>query len=826
MDTKKKQFRLIGVRPLKGCATHIRKILKEETTYFLYDDYEVDQKYPEKVICKRNNNVPPYFFSDISNQDTPLISISAIVGKNGDGKSTIIELMIRILNNFAYAAGYQFYQDELNPIKGLKAILYYGIDDEVYYVEANGDSIKSNCFTDKLSIKNPRKVNQLLNKIEEVLFYTQIINYSLYAYNANEFEHENVKSGDCWINGIFHKNDAYQTPIVLNPWRENGAIDINKENYLMNQRLIALFVDCDNGKDSFRNIDNKKEAKYIIFNQHDESKLELNTYKDYFINTYKFEGNNFQSQINDAKEVEKSNEGNNYASFVNGHTDNLKNIKQIIEDNQNDFDFAFNVFKSISKKFKTKRSDFKDYLIQLKKTLVFVEKSDQNKKSLLSLVRFFTKNKYNELNLLQLQRIIIVITIRNLWHKKYQEYQEYQGYFSSDSTYGNDSISKSEQYIIYKTVSIITKYPQYRSVNSISTQDTFNSLFDYQSDYKEIEKTQQIAFDKLQNDINNERSHVTLKIRQTINYLDSLKKGDLQYIKQSDINKKIIESLTLSRNIYKDTPYIIDLTEYKKRVDNISGTNKFIQSTDTIDFLPPPIFETNILFQHIHSSNEYSYLSDFSSGERQLLNNVSSTIYHVRNINSVSNPDLIRYKYVNLVFEEIELYFHPDYQRKYIDFLLRSLRKVNLQNIASINMCFVTHSPFILSDIPNGNIMFLNNGKQVFEQMPTFGANIHDILKHSFFLEEGLIGEFAKSQINKVLCYLNNDCKKENSLQDSIYKIINLIGEPLIKERLLSLYSVNNISENIIDKDEEIKRLKDEIRKLKLDKLNETDFNR
>jgi len=120
MATEKKLFRLIGVRPLKGCDLHIRKILKENTTYFLYDDYEVDDKKPENVLYKGTNNVPPYFFSDISNQDTPLISISAIVGKNGDGKSTIIELMIRILNNFAYAAGYQFYQDELNPIKGLR----------------------------------------------------------------------------------------------------------------------------------------------------------------------------------------------------------------------------------------------------------------------------------------------------------------------------------------------------------------------------------------------------------------------------------------------------------------------------------------------------------------------------------------------------------------------------------------------------------------------------------------------------------------------------------------------------------------------------------
>lgn len=781
--SEKKQFKLIGVRPLKGCAAHIRKILKEDTTYFLYDDFEIDKKDPEKVIYKGNSNVPPSFFSDISNSQTPLISISAIVGKNGDGKSTLVELIIRVLNNFAYAAGYQFYQDELKPIKGLNAILYYSIDNEVYYLKSRGNIITSNLFENKLNILQPSDRKELLDEIKPFLFYTQITNFSLYSYNANEFIHENQKSGECWINGIFHKNDAYQTPIVLNPWRDNGVIDINKENYLMNQRLVSLFVDSDNHKDSFRNIDNKKEARYIVFDQYSESKLTLKTYKEYFINTYKFEGNNFLSQIIDAKEVERFNKGNNYITFIDDHINKLQNIKQIIEQNQKDFDFAFKIFKSITNKYKTNRSDFKDYLIQLKKTIVSI--NNQEKKSLLNLVSFFTKNKYNELNLLQLQRIIIVITIRNLWHKKYP------GYFSSESTYGDNSISKSEQYIIYKTISIIIKYPQYRSSNNISIQDTFNTLFEYESYYKQIESTQSEAFEKLQNDIDKSRSHVTLKIRQTINYLSSINKKDLEYIKQSDINSEIIGSLTLSREIYKDTPYIIELTEYRNRVEKNSGKHSIIGSIDTIDFLPPPIFNTNILFQHINSSNEYSYLSDFSSGERQLLNNVSSTIYHVRNINSVSNPDLIKYRHIDLIFEEIELYFHPEYQRNYIDFLLRSIRRINLQDIDSINMCFITHSPYILSDLPSSNILRLNLGKPNItkEYQETFGSNIHKLLSDDFFLDKGFIGEFAKNRINAAFKDLLNykiDINQEN--QNYIGETIGFIGEPIIKQQLEFLY--------------------------------------
>lgn len=45
-----------------------------------------------------------------------------------------------------------------------------------------------------------------------------------------------------WIEALFHKNDGYRTPIVLNPFRERGNIDINVETELAEQRSIAFFL--------------------------------------------------------------------------------------------------------------------------------------------------------------------------------------------------------------------------------------------------------------------------------------------------------------------------------------------------------------------------------------------------------------------------------------------------------------------------------------------------------------------------------------------------------------------------------------------------------
>ena len=53
----KSQFKLIGVRPLKGCASHIRKILKEDTTYFIYNEYEVNPENQEQIKrCRAPEN--------------------------------------------------------------------------------------------------------------------------------------------------------------------------------------------------------------------------------------------------------------------------------------------------------------------------------------------------------------------------------------------------------------------------------------------------------------------------------------------------------------------------------------------------------------------------------------------------------------------------------------------------------------------------------------------------------------------------------------------------------------------------------------------------
>ena len=183
-------------------------------------------------------------------------------------------------------------------------------------------------------------------------------------------------------------------------------------------------------------------------------------------------------------------------------------------------------------------------------------------------------------------------------------------------------------------------------------------------------------------------------------------------------------------------------------------------------------------------------------------------------------------KNINIFFDEVESTFHPDWQRNFINLLIQLVIKSNLlDNKQKLNLVFATHSPFILSDLPKESIIFLEKGKQVYpfdNGKQTFGANIHTLLSHGFFMKNGLMGEFAKSKIDDVINYLNNKETEIENDQDA-QNIINIIGEPIIKRELQRM--LKNKME--LSNKTEIDTIKDKIKLLteRLEKLEPKDEN-
>ena len=99
------------------------------------------------------------------------------------------------------------------------------------------------------------------------------------------------------------------------------------------------------------------------------------------------------------------------------------------------------------------------------------------------------------------------------------------------------------------------------------------------------------------------------------------------------------------------------------------------------------------------------------------------------------------------------MYFHPELQKNLVEYLLDGIRQMHFCKIKAINICLVTHSPFILSDIQSKNILALVKTGDTKGGLCTFGANIHDLLKTSF-LHDSVIGDYAQWVINRIIILL------------------------------------------------------------------------
>ncbi|MBS5980830.1 MAG: hypothetical protein KIB51_14115, partial [Dysgonomonas mossii] len=174
-----KQLRIIAIRPLENCVPHILRVLKPNITYFLYNNYEMCDN--DQFIRNKGEVIPFDFFR--LDADSPNISISAIVGKNGDGKSSLVELMIRVLNNFAKKYNFGGDSQNLTYIEEIQAELYFSYisekNDEIIYkirIENRNIELYKNSYKNQIwNINNEEKSEELS------FFYTLVSNYSIYA---------------------------------------------------------------------------------------------------------------------------------------------------------------------------------------------------------------------------------------------------------------------------------------------------------------------------------------------------------------------------------------------------------------------------------------------------------------------------------------------------------------------------------------------------------------------------------------------------------------------------------------------------------------------
>ena len=127
-DNLNESFKLIALKVGKDCHEDIRKNLKTEEWYFFDQDYQEDAN---GKIERKSKRVPDNFYQ-LSNYNGPAINIHAIVGKNGCGKSTLIDIVLMLINNYAYDSLGKDRRGNLCKENELRAELYFTLGGKEY----------------------------------------------------------------------------------------------------------------------------------------------------------------------------------------------------------------------------------------------------------------------------------------------------------------------------------------------------------------------------------------------------------------------------------------------------------------------------------------------------------------------------------------------------------------------------------------------------------------------------------------------------------------------------------------------------------------------
>ena len=351
-------------------------------------------------------------------------------------------------------------------------------------------------------------------------------------------------------------------------------------------------------------------------------------------------------------------------------------------------------------------------------------------------------------------------------------------------------IARAMAYIFDKIWSVANNYPTFVGYKDVSEVVPDNFIF--------ANPLHKGMFESLCENVYREPSHISTKITQTINFI---KDYVTHNVPEAECNLLGIFVYDKYFDCYRDGATCRSMEEHEQH---------FI----------PPYYKMTITLKNLTSGALVEY-SKMSSGERQFVQQMGSCIYHMRNLMSVEEykdeDDFERPKYhhFNLILDEIEVCFHPEYQRTFLLRLIEAIEKMGINEKNHVNIILSSHSPFLLSDLPRGRVLLMKDGDVETDEKfsNTFGSNISTLLNEDFFLANGFIGGYAQKRLLEVVTLLESERRgdEDPEKREEVWKLINMVGDPLLRGTLVSMYHEHyslNKAERILALEDELKRLK------------------
>lgn len=142
--------------------------------------------------------------------------------------------------------------------------------------------------------------------------------------------------------------------------------------------------------------------------------------------------------------------------------------------------------------------------------------------------------------------------------------------------------------------------------------------------------------------------------------------------------------------------------------------------------------------------------------------------------------DLYReYREVTIFIDEGEIHLHPEWQRNYINELVRFFSSTNKEN-CRVKLVITSHSPFVLCDLPNESVNYI--GEKDKQNISMFASNIYDLYNKGFGLKR-TIGEFSHTKLKETIQLI----KKGELTSNEILKHSNSIGDVFVSKMIKDL---------------------------------------